>query len=156
MSTLAQRRTDRGFRTALASVAAFVAIWAYAGAVGLASGAGADLGSETTARLPFHSPGIAAMLLALVVGIPMTVSAVAALRSWKGVVTLCGGSGLLLFAWVTIQPIVIGRSLWQQPVLGLLGSAMCVLAYGLWRHRHHATGRASRAAAVSPRMVLGT
>ncbi|WP_054812665.1 hypothetical protein [Nocardia arizonensis] len=135
MSTLAQRRTERRLRTALAGIAAFVAFWAYAGAIGLACGA-IDLGADATARLPFGSPVFAATMLTLVVAIPMTATVPAAARPGPGVIAIGAGSGLLLVGWIAIQPFVVDRVIWLQPVFGVLGSVMCVLAYALWRHRH--------------------
>ncbi|MGN2637951.1 hypothetical protein ACTD5D_17485 [Nocardia takedensis] len=140
MSTLSERRVERGLLAVLACVAAFTAFWAFAGALGLASGA-ADLGAEVTARLPMRSPGFAAAMLVIVVALPMTVAAVSAVRADRRAPLVCGGSGAALMAWVAIQPAVIGTVYWLQPVVGLLGAVLCVTAFALWRHRHRSADR---------------
>ncbi|MFJ2666371.1 hypothetical protein ACIO14_18670 [Nocardia fluminea] len=133
MSTLSERQSDRAVRAALIGTSGFVALWAFAGAVGLAGG-GIDLGTEVTDQLPFDSLFFAGSMLALIVGFPMATTAVATLRTDLHMVPIAFTSGLLLLGWVAVQPFVIGRFHWLQPLFGLLGLAVCVLAYRL-RHR---------------------
>lgn len=132
MSTFEQRRLQRARRASLVGTAGFIAFWAFAGAVGLIGG-GVDLGDEIIARLPLNSPALAGLLLAAIVGMPMTVTAILALRSHPRA-TLAGiGSGLLLLGWVLVQPLVIGQFNWLQPVFGLLGAIVCLLGWRLAR-----------------------
>lgn len=132
MSTFQQRKTRRALRAGLIGTAGFVALWAFLGAAGLVGG-GAELGADITARLPFASPVLAGLLLAAIVGVPMATTAVLALRA-DPVAPIVGlGGGALLIGWVTVQPFVIGRFTWLQPVFGLLGVAVCLLAHRLRR-----------------------
>ncbi|WP_280339442.1 hypothetical protein [Nocardia neocaledoniensis] len=141
MSTFEQRKTRRALRAGLVGSAGFVALWAFVGAVGLVGG-GADLGAEITARLPFTSPVLAGLLLATIVGAPMAATAVLTVRADPIAPMVGVGSGVLLVGWVTVQPFVIGRFNWLQPVFGLLGLAVCLLAYRLRRPGLH-TGSAA-------------
>ncbi|MFI6571184.1 hypothetical protein [Nocardia fluminea] len=133
MSTLSERKSDRAVRASLIGTSGFVALWAFAGAVGLAGG-GAELGAQVTAHLPFDSPVFAGCMLALIVGLPMSATATATLRADLHMVPIAFISGLLLIGWVAVQPLVIGRFHWLQPIFGVLGLAVCALAYRL-RHR---------------------
>lgn len=62
--------THHRHRTGVAVFAAIIAFSAYAGAIGLVSG-GLSLG-EFTARLPFGSPVLGGIALALIVAVPST------------------------------------------------------------------------------------
>ncbi|MEV6061463.1 hypothetical protein AB0L62_15805 [Nocardia asteroides] len=132
MSTFKQRKTQRALRAGLVGTTGFVAIWAIAGAFGLISG-GADLGAEITSRLPLHSPVLAGLLLAAIVGAPMATTAILGLRARPSAALVGVGSGALLLGWVTVQPFVIGQFSWLQPVFGVLGIAVCLLGYRLHR-----------------------
>ncbi|MBW0273862.1 hypothetical protein ATM97_31610 [Nocardia sp. MH4] len=87
-----------------------------------------------TSRLPFDSPLLAGCLLALVVGLPMAATAAATLRTDRYAADLAFAAGVLLVGWVTIQPLIIGRFHWLQPIFGVLGISVCVLALR-FRHR---------------------
>lgn len=130
MSTFQQRRTLRALRASLAGTAGFVAFWAFIGATGLIGG-GADLGEEITYRLPFGSPALAGLLLAALVGVPMTLTAVLAVRAHPSAGPAGIGSGLLLLGWVTIQPLVIGQFNWLQLLFGAIGAAVILLGHRL-------------------------
>ncbi|TDP31841.1 hypothetical protein [Nocardia ignorata] len=132
MSTFEQRRTRHALRAGLVGTAGFVALSAFVGAVGLAGGA-ADLGDEITARLPFNSPVLAGLLLAAIIGAPTAATTVLALRAdpIDSMVGVC--SGAVLMGWGMVQPFVIGRFCWWQPIFGLLGMTVCLLAYLLRR-----------------------
>lgn len=145
MSTFQQRRNQRGLRAALVGSAGFVAFWAFAGAIGLIGG-GADLGDEITARLPFDSAALAGLLLAAIVGVPMTATAVLALRARPSAAMAGIGSGLLLLGWVVVQPLVIGQFNWLQLVFGSLGVFVLLLGYRLHR---------PQSSTASPRFPFG-
>ncbi|BCK56035.1 hypothetical protein [Nocardia wallacei] len=129
MTTFADARRARAARAALAGVAGFTAFWAAAGAVGLIGG-GADPGATVTARLPWHSTAVAGVLLALVIGAPMALTAAAVVRRDHRSDTVAMLSGAVLVGWVTVQPAIIGQFHWLQPVFGLLG--LTVAALGLY------------------------
>ncbi|WP_051027122.1 hypothetical protein [Nocardia higoensis] len=131
MTSHAQRKRARRLRAALTGTSGFVAFWAFAGAVGLAGG-GADLGSEVEARLPFRSRVFAGTALATIVGVPMAATAVLAGRSHPSAGPVGVGSGLLLMGWVTVQPFIIGRFHWLQPMFGAFGLGTAVLARRVW------------------------
>lgn len=131
---LADRRSTRGLRIAVAATAGFVAFWAYAGSVGLAGG-GADPNGELTPHLPFHSPVFAALALTFVIAVPMTYTAVRATRDSADAALSAIGSGVLLIGWVTVQPFIIDRVFWLQPVCGVLGLVVAVLGVVLLRRR---------------------
>lgn len=130
MSTFEQRRLQRARRASLTGTAGFVAFWAFAGAVDLIGG-GADLSDEIITRLPLSSPALAGLLLATIVGVPMTATAILAVRSHPKAAITGVGSGLLLLGWVLVQPFVIGQFNWLQPVFGLLGAIVCLLGWRL-------------------------
>ncbi|MBB5916740.1 hypothetical protein BJY24_005652 [Nocardia transvalensis] len=126
-------RRTRAARAMLAGISGFTAFWAMAGAVGLLCG-GADLGATVTARLPWHSPGLAGVLLALVIGAPMALTAAAVVRRDGRSDRAAVLSGALLIGWTAVQPAIIGQFSRLQPVFGLLGVA--VVALGLYLHAH--------------------
>jgi hypothetical protein len=115
-------------RGALATLSGFIALWAVAGAAGLAGG-GLDLGDSVDARLPMHSPVLAGILLALIVAVPMGITTVAVVRADRRSSAGAMAAGALLVGWILVQPAIIGRFDWLQPVFGLLGSS--VFALGL-------------------------
>ncbi|WP_280368610.1 hypothetical protein [Nocardia wallacei] len=134
MTTLVDVRRARAARAALAGVAGFTAFWAAAGAVGLIGG-GAGLGTTVTARLPWQSPAAAGVLLALMIGAPMALTAAAVVRRDGRADTVAVLSGALLIGWVTVQPAIIGQFHWLQPVFGLLGTTVATLGLYLRTHR---------------------
>jgi hypothetical protein len=79
-----------------------VAVSAYGGAVGLASGT-LDLGHELNQRLPLHSPVFAAIALALIVEAPSSVVARWVrrrdLRARSGLTV----AGVLLIGWIGVE-----------------------------------------------------
>ncbi|MBA4857655.1 hypothetical protein [Nocardia farcinica] len=134
MSSFSQRKKNRAVRAALVGTAGFVAFWAGAGAIGLIGG-GVDLGAEITARLPFQSPIFAGTALALLVGAPMTATAVLALRSHPAAAPTAMAGGTILLGWVVMQPFIIGQVSWMQAVFGVLGTAVGALGFRLARFR---------------------
>lgn len=116
-------RSDRDrVRRALVGLEVFLAAGAALGAVGLVSGA-IDLG-ESTAELPFSSPVLAGVALALVNGVAPLVVARAELyrRPWAAAGHVA--VGLALVAWIVVQVAVIGLGSWLQVAYGLYGAAI--------------------------------
>ena len=70
-SAVTVAKTPGRRRAGVAVFAAIIAFSAYAGAVGLVSG-GLSLGELLTARLPFASPMLGGIALALIVAAPTT------------------------------------------------------------------------------------
>ncbi|HEY0216332.1 MAG TPA: hypothetical protein VGC57_08070 [Cellulomonas sp.] len=96
--------TSVAHRRTLAALGIVTAVGAAVGAVGFLSGT-LDLGAEILARTPFASwvwPGVA---LAVLVGVPTAVTAVAALRRSRRTPGLAVGSGLVLAGWIAAQPV---------------------------------------------------
>ena len=102
-------------RTGLTAFAAAVAFSAYAGAVGLATGT-LDLGAELNHRLPLHSPVLGGCALALWVGVPSTVVAVAAWSRDRRTRRLCVAAGVLLVGWIVVELAFIRELSFLQPV----------------------------------------
>ncbi len=120
--------SKRSLRPAVAVLAGLIAVQAYGGAIGLVAGF-VDFGPQITARLPFGSPLLAAIALAVIVAVPMTIAAwqLAAghPRAWL-TATAAGG---LLVGWIAMQVVVIQSFSWLQPVMVFAG--VLVLAFGL-------------------------
>ena len=117
MSTL--RRLDPR-QSVLCLIAGFLAIWAFAGSFALITGA-LDLGPAAEARLPWQSPILAGVLLALVVGVPMTV--VTLVRTAQtSMVAACA-----LIGWILVQLLVLREFSWIQPVCVILAVTVAAL-----------------------------
>ncbi|NNH69293.1 hypothetical protein HLB23_05310 [Nocardia uniformis] len=117
----------------LALLSGFVSVWAVAGAVGLAGG-GIDLGAVVVERLPYDSPVLAGLALALVVAVPMALTSVLAARGDRRAPALAIGSGGLLIVWIVVQVSTIRTVSWLQPLCVVLGLAVLVLGV-IWRPR---------------------
>lgn len=117
----------------LALLSGFVTIWAVAGAVGLAGG-GIDLGGVVVERLPFDSPVLAGVALALVVAVPMALTCVLAARGDHRAPALAVGAGGLLIVWIVVQVYTIRTFNWLQPLSVMFGLAVLVLGV-IWRPR---------------------
>ena len=111
-------------------LAGFVALSAYAGAVGLITG-WLRLSTSMTEMLPFGSPVFAGIALACVVAAPATVVAVLA---WlhhprdRDAATL---AGVLLVGWIVVEVAVVRQFSVLQVVYGLAGLGL--IASGSWR-----------------------
>jgi hypothetical protein len=114
-------------RFGLACFAAFIAVSAFGGALGLLTGT-LDLGPRLNERLPFDSPEFAAAALALIVGIPSTVVMVRAWHDDASAATAMRVAGWLLIAWIVIEIEFIREFSFLQVVYGLAGIAYVVLA----------------------------
>ena len=106
----------------MAAYAGIVAISAYAGALGLATGT-LDMGTKLNARLPFHSPVLGGLALAVIVGIPTTVVAVYAWRGAPAVNHAAVVAGTLLVGWIAIELAFIREPSWLQVVYVGVGAS---------------------------------
>ena len=89
-------------RKGLCAYASCVALSAYGGAIGLATG-NLDLGHELDQRLPLRSPVLGGIALALVVGVPATVVGVFAKRGDRRADVASVVAGSLLIAWILVE-----------------------------------------------------
>ena len=109
----------------MAAGAAFVAVGAAVGTVGLALG-WLSFGDRLTARLPFGSPLFAAFALFVCVAVPFTVLAG---RAWRGDAStgstaIVVGAGLVL--WIVVQLAFLREFSAFQPVYAAIGVVFVV------------------------------
>lgn len=109
-----------------ALLAAFVAVSAFGGALGLMFGA-IDFGATTTGRLPFDSPVFAGIALAVVVGLPALAAAWFAARNEDRTDASAVVAGLALMAWIVVELATIRSFSWLQPLYFVLGAGMFAL-----------------------------
>ncbi len=109
-------------RPALAAFAASNAAAVWAGVVGLTLG-GIEFGDTLDARLPFESLVLAAVGLALIVAVPMTLLAWWAWTGNPRTLTLAFLVGIAVIGWIALQVIVLRAVSLFQPV---------DLAVGVW------------------------
>lgn len=101
---------DRSRQRRLLSVGAgVVAASAWAGALGLASGADPYL-RHLTDQLPFRSPVLGAAALSAIVGVPYSVLALQAWRGGPGVDQTAVLSGGLSIGWILVEAIILEES----------------------------------------------
>jgi hypothetical protein len=86
----------------LAVTAALTSFGAFAGTVGLATGTLA-LDDDLNERLPFASPVVGGIALALAVGIPFALLAWTAWRGDERAELAAGAAGVLLVGWIVVQ-----------------------------------------------------
>lgn len=115
-------------------IAGFIATWAFAGALGLSTGV-IRLGAAIDARIPFHSPVFGAVMLAVIVGLPMTVAGALAVRTDARAPLAAMAAGTALVGWIAVQVAVIRELSWLQPVCVALGLAVLILGAGPSRNR---------------------
>ena len=89
-------------RPALAAYTALLAVAAYGGAGGLSTGFLA-LPADLERRLPFGSPALGALALALVVGVPATVVTALAWRGDQHTDLATAADGFLLVGWIAVE-----------------------------------------------------
>ena len=109
-------------RPALAAFAALNAAAAWAGVVGLTLG-GIEFGDTLDARLPFESLVLAAVGLAAIVAVPMTLLAWWAWTGSPRTLTLAFLVGIAVIGWIALQVVVLRAVSLFQPVY---------LAVGVW------------------------
>jgi|NGEPerStandDraft_6_1074524.scaffolds.fasta_scaffold11137_3 hypothetical protein len=121
-------RSDTSERPWLAGGEALVALSAFAGAVGLATGA-LDLGASLNTRLPFDRPVVGGVALAAVVGAPMSC---AVIDAWQGngrADAMAFSAGTLLVVWIGVEVVVIRSFSWLQPAFLGAGVAIATAGY---------------------------
>jgi hypothetical protein len=116
----------------VAVVCGLMALAAVAGVVGLAGG-GIDFGPAITARLPWHSPGVAAAALGVVVALPMGSAAVAGWRRSPLTSDAAVLAGLALIVWIVVEIAVIRAFSWLQPACLAYGALVLTLGLRLRR-----------------------
>ncbi|MFE6922433.1 hypothetical protein ACFVAV_15435 [Nocardia sp. NPDC057663] len=124
ISTYLQRLDPR--RSVLCLIAGLLATWALAGALGLIIGA-LTLGPEAQDRLPWQSPILAGVSLALVVGLPMTVVALTATHRDPRTPQTTMAAACALIVWILLQLLVLRELSWVQPVCVILAVAVAAL-----------------------------
>ncbi len=117
--------SGRHRRAGLSAFAAFVAVSAYGGALALATGV-LELGTTIDHRLPFHSPVLGAVALAIVVGVPATVVARLAWCGEPRTGAAATVAGALLVAWIAVELAFIRELSWLQLFYVLAGGTLVV------------------------------
>jgi hypothetical protein len=122
----ARRRFD-GLDLTLVVLEVVLAISAFGGAWALLSGT-ADTSSYVD-RLPFSSPSFGGAALAVLVGVPAAVAAVATFVEHRWSATAHFVAGGLLVGWLMAEVVFIGLSSWLQPLLLAWGVGIVGLAW---------------------------
>jgi uncharacterized protein len=105
----------------LAGFAAFNAVAAWGGAIGLVTG-GMDFGASMNDRLPFDSPALAGLALATIVGVPLTLLAWTAWTGGPRTDDLALVVGMALIVWIVVQVAVIRAYSLLQPTYLAVGT----------------------------------
>lgn len=116
----------------LARLTGLVALVSAVRALALATGA-FDPGPAITERLPFHSPAVAGLALALVVAVPMATTAAWIRAEHPHAAEATMLAGILLICWIGVQLMVIRTFTVIQPLMVVVGLA--VFAAGLLHNR---------------------
>ncbi|MGX7829596.1 hypothetical protein ACTG9Q_31350 [Actinokineospora sp. 24-640] len=152
MTAALRGRTRRRWEELGGVLTGLMAIWAYAGAVGVIGG-GVDFGREVTDRFPWGSTAVAGTALLVCVALPMTTATALVWRHSPKAPTALLVAGAILVAWIIVQLMVIRTFSWLQPVcfsyglivarLGALSRVDINLLSG-WKHiemeDHHGHG----------------
>jgi hypothetical protein len=107
----------------LAAFAALISASAWFGTAGLATGF-LDLGPEVTPRLPFASPVLGGIALAVVVAIPTAVLAVLAWRGGRRTPAVAIWCGVAQIAWIVVELAFIRELSFFHPLYVLVGAAL--------------------------------
>lgn len=125
----------------LARLTGLVALVSAVRALALATGV-FDPGPAITERLPFHSPGVAGLALALVVAVPMATTAAWIRTEHPHAAEATMLAGILLICWIGVQLMVIRTFTVIQPLMVIVGLA--VFAAGLLHNRCTGVSRSGR------------
>ena len=105
---------DKIIRLTAALITGAIALFGYAGVVGLLGG-GISFGDTIDARLPFGSLFVAGLALLAIVAVPMTVASVAAGRGMRYSADIVFGAGLVLVGWIAVELAFIKAYSWFHP-----------------------------------------
>lgn len=118
------------WRTVLAMISGAIAIWAFAGAAGVATGL-IEFGAVIDSRLPWDSEPFAAVMLALIVGMPMAAASWLAGHDRRSYPAVAIAAGSAAIAWILVQLVVIRTVIWVQPLCVVLSVIIVVLGLRL-------------------------
>lgn len=121
-------RGARSVRRALVALEAVVALNAVGGGIYGLAGA-KNVPREWLAGSPFHSYTISSLVLLIVVGGGMIVSAGLVVADYRFAAEAAIGAGLILLGWIIVEALIIPFS-WLQPTFFVLGIAVVKLGYG--------------------------
>lgn len=125
--------SGRVHRTALAVYAVLIGVSAYAGAMGLIVGF-LTLPRDLEQRLPFASPVLGGVALAVIVAVPATVVAVLA---WRGDPRTDGAAvieGLLLIGWIVVELAFIRELSYFHIIYAVVGVGLIGWGRAALRH----------------------
>lgn len=109
-------------------ITAFVGIGAYYGSWYLIAGpADSELPYSAPAFLPGDGWSAGGWALLLLVAVPMTVTAVAAVARPAVAAEAAIGAGALLIGWIVVQVSVIGLVFFLQPLMFVIGGIIVAL-----------------------------
>lgn len=131
-------RSTRTRHLGLAIVAGVNAAAAWFGAAGLITGF-LGLGETIEGRLPFASPVLGGLALAVLVAVPLTVLAAAAGSGDPRTPEATVAVGVLLIGWIIVQALFLRTFSAFQPTYALLGVAF--VAWGRHLRRRRLTAR---------------
>jgi hypothetical protein len=121
---------DRFERSWLAVVMGVTAILAVAGAIAVAVGT-LELGPGVLSGLVWHSGPLVGLVLAVVVGLPMTVAMVLTVRDDCRHGPAAVLAGVLLVGWIGVEVAVVRGVGWSQVFFVAVGLAVVIIG----RHR---------------------
>lgn len=108
-------------RRGLVFLAAFNAVAAWGGAVGLITGT-IDFGERLNERLPFGNLVLAGVALAAIVASPLTLLALSAWNGWHRTNDIALGVGVLLIGWIVVQIFFLRAFSFFQPLYLAIGA----------------------------------
>jgi hypothetical protein len=110
-------------RKGLAAFAVLVAVSAWFGVYGLVSGA-LSIGADLEQRLPFGSPVLGGIALALVVAAPTSYLAWSAWRGAPSTDLVSVACGVLVIGWIVVQYLFIRQLSFFHPTYVVVGALL--------------------------------
>lgn len=110
----------------LTVAAALVSLSAVGGAVGLIGG-GLSIGAELEQRLPFHSPVVGGIALAVLVGLPFAVLAALAWLDDPRTPILTMVAGVMVVGWILVELAFIREFSFFHPLYVVVGVAFALV-----------------------------
>lgn len=123
----AQARSGTAGRLA-AGFSGLMALAAYYGSLGLITGF-MPVGDQVESRLPFRSPILAGLALAVAVALPMTLAAVLCWRRHPESGAATRLAGAILVVWILVEVMIIRTFSPLQPICAAAGAALVLLGY---------------------------